>query len=184
MNEQIQIFSGSDGLDIPDFYPDDLPIEWRFDYYSTNNLALMLPINTNEDLEEILEEIDEEFKLVLEIDNAIDIKDVKNIVDTINDYKDKFILFSKTVDVELIAYIKNYNFCIESDKKITGFKNIENLYFNNFAIFVTKVSTNERDIRHLLENLLSLNENIVLIHSSADYETLDKANIISNLLVF
>jgi len=73
MNET-EFLIGRSGLNLQDdFYPDDLPSEWRFDYYSTLFKALSLPIDSDEDLDLIFEELsdtEEEFELVLSIKQA------------------------------------------------------------------------------------------------------------------
>jgi hypothetical protein len=42
---ETEFLIGRSSLDLQDdFYPDDMPSEWRFDYYSTMFKALSLPI--------------------------------------------------------------------------------------------------------------------------------------------
>jgi hypothetical protein len=70
-----------------DFYPDDLPEDWRFDYYAVPFKALSLAIDTNEDLDQIFEDIkdddeEEKFILVLTVEESqlTDVKTLKEIL--------------------------------------------------------------------------------------------------------
>ena len=52
---ETEFLIGRSGLNLQDdFYPDDLPNEWRFDYYSTMFKALSLPIDGDEEPDKLL----------------------------------------------------------------------------------------------------------------------------------
>lgn len=95
---ETEFLIGRCGLDlVDDFYPDDLPSEWRFDYYSTLFKALSLPIDTTEDLESIFEELEgsspeedgEEFELVLTItpQQLLDASTLSTLLDSVAPYR-------------------------------------------------------------------------------------------------
>ena len=59
------------------FYPEDLPLDWRFSYYSNEFKSVVLPSQDlmHADLEEVsqwLEDCDEDFRFLVELDNTVD----------------------------------------------------------------------------------------------------------------
>ena len=176
MDNENQIFIGSNGLSLPSFYPDDLPSEWKFDYYSSNISALSLNCDSSADLEEVLGDIDDNFKLVINVDNTLNLQ---KLLKAFYQYRDKFILFATNVDAKLLD---GFQFCIKSDKKIKNCKNIDDLYFNTDAVIFVDRPDGERNIRNLLEKVAKHQENIVLIQNNTDSETLEKTKVISELL--
>jgi hypothetical protein len=121
---ETEFLIGRRGLDlIDDFYPDDLPSEWRFDFYSTLFKALSLPINTKEDLELIFEELedsDEEFELVLTIEphQLLDIKTLSTLLSVVEPYQSWFILsceLNQQPSAEVMALLGAYRVSFQSD---------------------------------------------------------------------
>jgi len=182
MDSTTQVFTGNYSLDILDFYPDDLPEEWRFDYYSTNNFALMLGFNTNEDLEGILEDIDEDFKLVIDITGIKNIVDFDTFINPLKKHKDNFTLFANNLNKDIVLNIKDYNFCIKSETTINNCKKINDLYFNNFVVYVEKIPTIDLEVKNIIESALKDSGNIIFIQLNNDKELLEKTKIISELL--
>lgn len=177
----MQIFVGSTSLDIPDLYPDDLPDEWRFDYYYNNFNALKLSCDTNYDFDDILDEIDEEFKLVVDITNNFNLD---LFLQKTKNYSDNIIFYSNNTDN--LAQIKDFNFCLTTkiDKvKANNLKIMDNdLYYNNYPIITIPKPKDEKHIREIIENLLPIKSDIVLLIDNADSEILEKTKIIIDLL--
>jgi hypothetical protein len=179
MQETIQIFVGNNGLDLVDFYPDDLPCEWQFDYYSSSNNALMLPFDSEVDLEEICEDLDENFKLVIDISTLDTIAPLLKIV---QHCKENIVLYSN--NNALYQDIKEYNFCIQSDTKIAKCKHIDGYYFNNYIVAFSHNPKNDVESREIIENIAKYQENTILIFDNSDLETLKNARVITELLGF
>jgi hypothetical protein len=110
---------GRSGLDLQDdFYPDDLPQDWRFDYYAAIFKTLSLPIDTDEDLEQIFSDIEEDddeddFTLVLAIkySQLTDITALKKTLNEVQNYAQNFILFcevDKTPSKEVMKLLSGY----------------------------------------------------------------------------
>jgi hypothetical protein len=193
---ETEFLIGRSGLDLQDdFYPDDLPNEWRFDYYSTLFKALSLPIDTDEDLDQIFEEIEdteEEFELVLFVEKAqlTDIKQLTSLLSNVSDYKQEFTLFceiKQTPSDEIMNLLDGYRVCFQSNKVLKldlKHKSAvgQNLYFNKLPVFYTSEVWNEKQIRTYLEDAASINTRTVLICKFAESEVLNKVRIIAELL--
>ncbi len=189
---------GRSGLDLQDdFYPDDLPQEWRFDYYSTLFRALSLPIDTDEDFDSIFEEMDDveqEFELVISIE-ADDLSDSKKLLKRLSgiaNNKDSYTLFcelDEKPDDQVMKILSDYDFCLQSANEL----NIDSkhktaldkhLHFNNLPVFYFSKSWDEKQIRSYLEQMSAINTKTILICKYAESETLNKIRIISELLGF
>jgi hypothetical protein len=178
MKEEIQIFVGNNGLDLKDFYPDDLPKEWRFDYYENNHNAIMVKCSEDIDFEEVLEDIGDDFKLIIDISESQNIGFLlKNI------HKQENLIIYSNND-KYYKDIKNYNFCIQSDKKIPKTKNIDNWHFNDFFITIKCSPKDNKEAKNDIENTAKLSTNSVIIYNQIDTEILTDAKIVSELLGF
>ncbi len=189
---------GRSGLDLlDDFYPDDLPNEWRFDYYSILFKALALKIDTEEDLEQIfteLEDSDEVFELVISIEQAqlFDATQLASKLKPIQQYQSQFILFcelDKQPNNEIMVILDGYQLCFQSDKKLKFDLNTKliankHLYFNQLPILYTSNVWDEKQIRYFLQDMSLINIKTVLICKHAESETLNKIRIIAEILGF
>ncbi len=195
---QTQFLIGRSGLDLQDdFYPDDLPSEWRFDYYSTLFRALSLPIDTDEDLEEIFEEIktsEEEFELVISIEKAqlTDPKQLSALLPSVASYQRFFTLFcqlDKPPTQVVMDLLHGYQLCFQSPKplkldlkqvKVMG----EYLSFNQHPVLYNSATWDEKQMRTYLQEISSINTKAILICEFAESETLNKIRLVSELLGF
>ncbi|BBB23789.1 conserved hypothetical protein [Isorropodon fossajaponicum endosymbiont JTNG4] len=189
---------GRSGLDLlDDFYPDDLPNEWRFDYYSTLFKALALKIDTEEDLEQIfteLEDSDEVFELVISIEQAqlLDAAQLASKLKPIYQYRSQFNLFFELDEQpsdKVMSILSDYQVCLQSNKKLKldlNTKLIANkhLYFNQLPILYTSNVWDEKQIRDFLQDISLINTKTVLICKHAESETLNKIRIIAEILGF
>jgi hypothetical protein len=175
----MQIFVGSDSLDVADFYPDDLPNEWRFDYYNNAFFALKLACDTNEDLDEVLENIDEDFRLIVDITNTFNLD---LLLAKLVDYKENIILFSESD--EHFAKLKQFNFCLTAKVDANNLTILNNnIYYNSIAVITVDKPEDEKEIRTIVEELLKLKtEEVVLLLKNADSDSLEKTKIIVDLL--
>ncbi len=194
---ETEFLIGRDGLDLQDdFYPDDLPNEWRFDYYSTMFKALSLPIDTEEDLDQIFEELeqaedDEEFELVLSVKES-ELEDVGSILSALSDHKSEFTLFchiSSAPSKKAMSVLANYQFCLQSSTKlslnVSEKKAIDQyLYFNKIPVFYSADAWDEKQIRQYLEQISDIKTKTILICKYAESETLNKIRIIAEMLGF
>lgn len=195
MNET-EFLIGRSGLDLQDdFYPDDLPLEWRFDYYSTLFKALSLPLDTDEDLEQIFQEMQDSeqgFELVLSIlqSQLEDAKQLTNLLSAVAHYQQQFTLFcelDKTPSKTIMKLLAGYQFCFQSPASLKlGLKETQvrgqYLSFNQLPILYVSEVWNEQQIRAYLEEVSSTKTKTVLICRFAESETLNKVRIISELL--
>jgi len=189
---------GRSGLDlVDDFYPDDLPNEWRFDYYSTLFKALSLSINTEEDLDSIfaeLEESGEEFELALSISaqQLSDIDELSNLLDSVSEYKSLFILFcelDQQPSAEVIKLLSDYRVSFQSmqpykidltHKEVVG----KHLYYSHIPVLYTQNSWDEKQMRAYVEQVAVINERTILICKRAESEALNKIRVIAEILGF
>lgn len=189
---------GRSGLDlVDDFYPDDLPNEWRFDYYSTLFKTLSLPIDTEEDLESIFEELedsDEMFELVLSIDaqQLSDVDTLSNLLDSVAEYKSLFVLFcelDQQPSAKVMILLKPYRVAFQSDKvykiDLTN-KEVaaKYLYYSYIPVLYTQNSWDEKQMRAYVEQAAIINERTILICKQAESEALNKIRVIVEILGF
>ena len=190
---------GRSGLDLQDdFYPDDLPQDWRFDYYAAIFKTLSLPIDTDEDLEQIFSDIEEdeesEFTLVLTIEylQLTDATALKKTLSEVQDYWQHFILFcevDKAPSAEIMKLLSGYKVCFQSSKTLKlGLQEAQVsdviLSFNQYPVLYSAQVWDEKQIRTYLESIVDVNTKTVLICKFAERETLDKIRIIAELLGF
>ncbi len=190
---------GHSGLDMQDdFYPDDLPQEWRFDYYSTMFKSLSLPIDTDEDLDQIFEELEDfedEFELVVSIEQEqlLDENELNKLLKIVSDYKDQFTLFceiDKQPNSKIMNALQGYQLCFQSYEELKfdlkNKKSVSNqLYFNNLPVYSSSsVAWDDKQIKSYLEEASSINTRTVLICKYTESETLNKIRIIAELLGF
>ncbi|CAC9454755.1 hypothetical protein [bacterium endosymbiont of Bathymodiolus sp. 5 South] len=190
---------GRSGLDLQDdFYPDDLPEDWRFDYYAAIFKTLSLPIDTDEDLEQIFSDIaeDEEndFTLVLTIKHSqlTDATALKNALNEVQDYSQNFILFcevDQTPSTAIMKLLSGYKVCFQSSKTLK--LDLQEaqvadiiLSFNQYPVLYAAQVWDEKQIRTYLESIVNINTKTVLICKFAERETLDRIRIIAELLGF
>ncbi|BAF61885.1 hypothetical protein [Candidatus Vesicomyidisocius calyptogenae] len=197
MNKTEFLIGRSDLDLLDDFYPDDLPNEWRFDYYSTLFKALSLKIDTKEDLEQIfieLKESDEVFELVVYIEQTqlLEISMLKLLLKPIHQYRSRFNLFCELDEQpsnEVMKILSGYKLCFQSDNKLKfdlNTKLITNkyFYFTQFPILYTSNIWDEKQIRRFLQDVSLVNTKIILICKYAESETLNKIRIIAEILGF
>ena len=162
-----------------DFYPDDLPQEWLFDYYSNEFNALFVTDTASLEKEEILEDIEDDFCLVLDLNPQNLTWQHPNIV-----------FWTQCSDLKIATELtKHKNICIQSDKKLDlnlNFIQIENkfcknqfLYFKTQAVFITKLDS---DDKQLAQQLKQLPQDICVIFQKTSSVNLQKAKTISELL--
>lgn len=190
---------GRSGLDLQDdFYPTDLPQDWRFDYYAAIFKTLSLPIDTDEDLEQIFNDIEEdqesEFTLVLTINcsQLTDIIILKKYLNEIQGYSKNFILFcevDKTPNREIIKLLFGYKVCFQSSKRLKlNLQEVQvlgvTLSFNQYPILYFSQILDEKQMRTYLDSIVDINTKTILIFKFSERETLDKIRIISELLGF
>lgn len=188
---------GRSGLDLQDdFYPDDLPQDWRFDYYAAIFKTLSLPIDTDEDLEQIFSDIEEdeenEFTLVLTIkySQLVDTKILKQHLSDIQGYSQRFVLFcevEKAPNKETMALLSNYTICFQSSKALKlDLQEVQVLdvilSFNQYPVLYSTKMWDEKQMRNYLESVANINTKTILICKFAEREALDKIRIVSELL--
>jgi len=193
---ETEFLIGRSGLDLQDdFYPDDLPSEWRFDYYSALFKTLSLSIDTDEDLDQIFEDIEdtgEEFELVLSIEQSqlFDIDNLGQLLDSVADYQQYFTLFcevDKAPGRAVMDLLADYQLCFQSDKSLKlGLKEAEisgrTLSFNQYPVLYSSEIWDERQMRAYLEEVASINTKTILICKFAESSALGKIRIIADLL--
>ncbi len=193
---ETEFLIGRSGLDLQDdFYPDDLPEEWRFDYYATLFKALSLPIDTDEDLDQIFEEIqdsEEQFELILSIQytQLIDAKQLVELLASVEGYRQNFTLFcevKKPPNQAIMDLLADYQICFQSSKSLKlDLREIlvagQYLSFNQNPVLHVFEVWDEKQMRTYLETVSSTKSKIVLICQFADAETLNKIRVIAELL--
>jgi hypothetical protein len=196
--KETEFLIGRSGLDlVDDFYPDDLPGEWRFDYYSTQFKTLCLPIDTKEDLELIFEELadtEEEFELVLSItsDQLANVSVLKLLLATVADYKKYFVLFcelDKVPNDEIMLLLKDYQCSFQADKKFNfAFDNKlvaeKYLYYNHIPVLYTQNNLPDKQMRAYIEQVAIINMRTIIICKNFESKALNKVRIIAELLGF
>jgi len=193
---ETEFLIGRSGLDLQDdFYPDDLPSDWRFDYYSTMFKTLSLSINTDEDLDQIFEDIedsDEEFELVLSIEQSqlTDVEQLTALLSSVEGYQQHFTLFCEIDKVPsklIMALLLDYKICFQSfsslnldlkEAKVVG----RTLSFNHCPVLYSDTVWNEKQMRTYLEEAACINTKTILICKFAESSALDKIRIIAELL--
>ena len=195
---ETEFLIGRSGLDLQDdFYPEDLPTDWRFDYYSAMFQTLSLPIDTDEDLDQIFEDIEsteEEFELVLSINQAqlLDVDQLQLLLKNVEPYKTKFILFcelTQSPSAKVMTILSDYQLCFQSavslDLELKEAKVSEKtLSFNHYPVLYSSETWNEKQMRAYLEEVSSINTKTILICKYAESEALNKIRIIADLLGF
>lgn len=190
---------GRSGLDLQDdFYPDDLPQDWRFDYYAAIFKTLSLPIDTDEDLEQIFSDIEEdeegEFVLVLTIEYSqfIDTAILKDYLSGVQEYAENFVLFcevEKAPSKEVMSLLSNYKICLQSSKTLKlDLQEVQvsdvTLSFNQYPVLYSAQIWDEKQMRAYLEGIANINTKTILICKFAEREALDKVRVVSELLGF
>ncbi len=195
---ETEFLIGRNGLDLQDdFYPDDLPHEWRFDYYCNMFRTLLLPIDTEEDLDmvfEDLEEVEGDFELVLSIqaDQLLDAATLASLLRSVADYKDQFILFcelDQLPDEAILQQLSGYRLCFQSTKSLDLALDHQSvadyqLYYNDLPVLYSSNPWNETQMRAYLERAAQINQKTILICKYAEAETLSKMRVISEVLGF
>ncbi len=190
---QTQLLIGKYGLDfLDDFYPDDIPKEWRFDYYSDFFSTLLLPIDTNEDIEEICNDAqNNDFQLVIEINNEHlqDIDKLKKLLSSIYNYKECVILwFELELDNVIYKLVSDFKIVMQLSNKInnTNLKHKKilnyNIYFNDTPVIVSSLSLEDKEIREFLDKIAKIKQKVIVICRLAESYSLNKAITISELL--
>ena len=193
---ETEFLIGRHGLDlVDDFYPDDLPSEWRFDYYSTLFKALSLPIDSEEDLELIFEELadsDEEFELVLTIkpQQLLDIKMLQALLSPVESSRALFILSAeldqapsaKVMDL-LAGYPLSFQSTVKYESKLKSAEAMSQyLYYTHLPVFHLQGDGDDKRMRANVEKVAKINMRTVLICNQAESDTLHKLRTISEIL--
>ena len=193
---ETEFLIGRHGLDlVDDFYPDDLPSEWRFDYYSTLFKALSLPIDTSEDLELIFEELadsDEVFELVLTIkpQQLLDIKTLQALLAPVESSRALFILsaeLDQAPSAEVMALLAGYRLSFRSTTKYE--LSLESkqamgqyLYYTHLPVFHLQGDGDDKQMRVNVEKIAKINTRTVLICNDAESDALNKLRTIAEIL--
>ncbi|SMN00283.1 hypothetical protein SPONN_1559 [uncultured Candidatus Thioglobus sp.] len=196
--DKTEFLIGRSGLDLQDdFYPDDLPEDWRFDYYAAIFKTLSLAIDTDEDLEQIFSDIQEdeqEFTLVLTMTESQlnNIVTLKELLAEVQEYAQDFILFcqvDKAPSKKVMDELKGYKVCFQSPKalkldlqevQISG----KVLSFNHYPVLYSSELWDEKQMRDYIQSIAGVNVKTLLICKFAEREALDKMRTISELLGF
>ena len=193
---ETEFLIGRHGLSlVDDFYPDDLPSDWRFDYYSTLFKALSLPIDTSEDLELIFEELadsDEEFELVLTIkpQQLLDIKALQALLAPVEASQALFILsaeLGQAPSAEIMALLEGYRLSFRSTTKYElslKSKQVmsQYLYYTHLPVFHLQGDGDDRQMRVNVEKIAKINTRTVLICNDAESDALNKLRTIAEIL--
>ncbi|MCH9645133.1 MAG: hypothetical protein K0U08_00580 [Proteobacteria bacterium] len=193
---ETEFLIGRCGLDlVDDFYPDDLPSEWRFDYYSTLFKALSLPIDSEEDFELIFEELedsDEEFELVLTIQpqQLLDVKTLRNLLSSVELYQSLFTLsveLDQAPSAEVMALLTGYRLSFQSTVKYkseltTAEAMGQYLYYTHLPVFHLQGDGDDKQMRANIEKIAKINTRTVLICNDAESDALNKLRTIAEIL--
>ena len=190
-----EFFIGRYDLDfLDDFYPDDLPNEWQFDYYANMFNAVLLPLDTTEDIESILEELGEDFYLVFEVnekclqetqhlESALALtKSVSNVI--------FWLQVCQKPDASTIALFQDRAVVFQCDLPIKGLPKIyhhhhlvnKHIYYNQTPVLVSSLSLSDKEISDFLQSIAVVDQKIVLICRSAENANLEKAKLIAQML--
>lgn len=190
-----EFFIGRYDLDfLDDFYPDDLPSEWRFDYYANMFNALLLPLETAEDIESILEELDENFWLVFEIkpeqpQNSERLNEVLALIT-----KGQNIVFWLKVTAvphqQTLDLLHNRAVAFQSKKPIQGlpadykhhYVNQVHIYYNHTPVIVSSLLLSDEQISKFLKDIVKTKQKTIIICRSAESTSLEKVRLIANML--
>ncbi len=176
----MQIFIGSTSLDVIDLYPDDLPAEWRFDYYYNAFDALRLDCDTDEDLDEILENIEDDFQLIIDISNTFNLP---LLIEKTKVYRDNVIIVCNSDEhlaaLEDMRYVVKGEVTAGTQLSVLG----NTITYNEFPVVFIDKPSDEKHMRSIIEELLPLNQDLVILIDNADSETLEKMKIIADLLL-
>jgi len=157
------------------FYPADLPKDWYFDYYSNQFDCILLSNTKSLDLDEILEDIEDNFTLILELNTKNKIYINKDIIFwcQCSDSKEAQNIIQKTINISIQSNHKldiDLPF-IQIDKTF--------IYYNKKAVFLTKIPENNLLIRKQIEKLPS---DICLIYQTNNSDQLVQTKTITQLL--
>lgn len=192
-----QFLIGRNGLNFQDdFYPNDLPQEWRFDYYATSFEALCLPIDTDEDLPTILVELREdgkEFELVLSISDTqlSDIVQLSTLLSSVANYQQFFTVFCQTDTAPAPAVmdlLADYRLCFQSNHPLKlalnqAAANSQYFAFNHYPVLLVD-TPDLQQTRAYLQQIASINTKSILIFRQPSSENLQQMRIVSELLGF
>lgn len=195
---ETEFLIGRNGLDLQDdFYPDDLPHEWRFDYYCNMFRTLLLPIDTEEDLDTVfedLEEVEGDFELVLSIqaEQLLNATTLASLLRSVAEYREQFILFcelDQLPDQAILQQLSGYRLCFQSSNTLDLTMDHQSvadyqLYYNDLPVLYSSNPWNETQMREYLERAAQINQKTILICKYAEAETLSKMRVISEVLGF
>ncbi|WP_455221881.1 hypothetical protein [Kaarinaea lacus] len=110
---RLEIFVGTRGWQysdwLGDFYPDDLPEDWRFSYYSNEQQAILVPFDylhryTEEEWAEWVEDTPNEFAFYVELSGSASWNEVSSILEVIGkQLKGIVIVIDDLPDIEAFA---------------------------------------------------------------------------------
>lgn len=198
-----QFLIGQNGLDFQnDFYPDDLPTEWRFDYYTSFFQALSLPIDTLEDLPAIfadladLADLSEQpaFSLVLSITaRQLTGPQLPTLLAKLTDYQPYFTLFCSVDSAPspaVMTLLAGYQLCFSSKQPLKLSLNHaiideQHLHFNHHPVlFYNQSAYKPQQTRTYLQQSAPINTTSVVILPPTSSETLHETRVIAQLLGF
>ncbi len=188
--DKAEFLIGRYGLDLlDDFYPEDLPTEWRFDYYSNTFNAVLLPIDTDEDIDAMLEDVDENFQIVLEIKES-DLKNsdhLQTLLADIATYRTRLILWveiTRAPTEKILAVLSTYSVVFQS-RQMLNLKKMKyqnlikyHIYFNCIPVIVSTLLLSDEEIRTFLEHIATVGQKVVIICCLAEVESLIKVKTI------
>jgi len=139
---KLEIFVGARGWQYPDwsgeFFPDDLPEDWRFSYYSNEQQAILVPFDylcryTKEDWAEWVEDAPGEFAFSVELSSTASWNEVSSVLDVIGDrLKGIIIVINELPDIgafaSLVKHAKmNAPVCIQRTGNTVSEQDMETL---------------------------------------------------------
>lgn len=179
---------------LDDFYPDDLPTEWRFDFYANTFNSVLLPLDTTEDIESILEELGDDFYLVFEVSDhtLTQPQQLEEVLALTQGHHNIIFWFkiTKKPNTQLLTLFKGQSVVFQSQSNIAGMpKDYQHhqlanqfIYYNKTPVLVSSLALSDKEIRQFIESLTSINQKIVLICRSAEGTHLEKAKLIAQML--
>ena len=179
-----------------DFYPDDLPEDWRFDHYSSLFKALALPVDTVEDLEHIFEAIHDDlgdyFELVLVVEESVlnDATQLKQLLASLQEYQENYTLWccvTSQPKPTCLKLIENNKVCLQSSTTLKSTLNqckvlAQTLYYSDTPVLLLSDLT---ELESISQELLATMESLpraTIICASTVGDSLDHMQSISALV--
>ena len=154
-----------------DFYPDDLPEDWCFDHYSSLFKALALPVDTDEDLDHIVETIHDDlgdyFELVLVVEESVlnDAVQLKQLLVSLQEYQENYTLWCHVTSQPKPACLKlieDNKVCLQSSTTLKSALNQRKvlgqaLYYSDTPVLLlsdlTDLKSTSQEVLMAMEDL-------------------------------